>query len=118
MASHARYTTLDSSNRRFLELPVAVARDDDAAPYDPDETRWCAHVCDAASPLAGLYAFAASFDAVRDAIAETAWAAITAGELVPFGLSADSLAGIYVVATTCEPYDGEALAAAAGNDAA
>jgi hypothetical protein len=75
-------------------------------------------VADPASPLAGLYAFAESFPAVRDAIATHVWAAVAAGELRPYGIDAPSIAGIHVVTTTCDIYETAWLANAAANDAA
>ena len=108
---------LDERNRRFLVLRVALAYAE-STPDLPDEASWCAHVSDPASPLAGLYAFGSSFSATRDAIAELAWEAVTAGELLDFDIAASDVAGIYVVATTTEVYEAEALAAATSNDAA
>jgi hypothetical protein len=114
MMSFHEFTTTNHHGRRFLIVPVAVVQD--AA--TPDDARWCAHVCDPASPLAGLYAFAGSLDAVRDAVAQTAWAAVTAGELAAFDVTAATFAGVYVVATTCDVYDAADLAVALANDAA
>lgn len=108
---------LDDRNRRFLVLRVALVHAE-STPDLPDEASWCAHVSDPASPLAGLYAFGPSFDATRDTIAETAWAALEAGELREFGLGADHLAGIHVVATTTTVYDGEDLSLAVSDSAA
>lgn len=96
-------TLVDDSNRSYLVLRVAIAHDHIEG--TPSQTRWCADVADAASPLAGLYAFAESLPAVRDAIATHAWAAIAAGELRPYGIDANSIAGIHVVTTTCDVYE-------------
>jgi len=109
-------TLLDDNNRSYLVLRVAIAHDHtDGA---PSQTRWCADVADAASPLAGLYAFGSSLPAVRDAIATHAWAAVVAGELCPYGVDAHSVAGIHVVTTTCDVYEAAWLATAVANDAA
>lgn len=104
-----KLTTTDHQDRTFLVVTVAAAYDDGA---------WCAHVCDPASPLAGLYAFADSLEGVRHAVAKTAWSAVLAGELDSFDLTAAALAGVHVVATTCDAYEREALAVAVANDAA
>lgn len=109
-------TIVDESNRTFLVLRLAVAMDDSTEAADGG-TRWCAHVCDPASPLAGLYAFAGSLAEARDAVAVLAWTAVLAGELLPFGLSALDLAGIHVATTSSTAYDAAWLDAAA-NDAA
>lgn len=109
-------TLVDDSNRTYLVLRVAIAHDHTEGA--PSQTRWCADVADPASPLAGLYAFAESLPAVRDAIATHAWAAIAAGELRPYGIDAHSVAGIHVVTTTCDVYEAAWLANAAANDAA
>ena len=73
---------------------------------------WRAEVADPASPLAGLYAFGDSLPAARDALAVTAWAAVVGGELAPFGISAEVLAGIHVVVSTCATYGAEWLTSA------
>ncbi|HEV2889139.1 MAG TPA: hypothetical protein VGX28_02080 [Frankiaceae bacterium] len=109
-------TVVDDVDRTFLVLRVAAALDDSAG--DGCGTRWCAHVCDPASPLAGLYAFADSLADARDAVAVLAWTAVMAGELLPFGLSADDLAGVHVAVTTSTAYDALWLTAAVANDAA
>lgn len=108
-------TIVDESNRTFLVLKLAVARDDSAEASEGG-TRWCAHVCDPASPLAGPYAFAETLNEARDAVAVLAWTAVLAGELLPFGLSALDLAGIHVATTSNTAYDAAWLGAAA-NDA-
>jgi hypothetical protein len=107
-------TTTDEHDGTYLVLRVAAAEDDGAEP----DTRWSAHVCDPASPLAGLYAFGPSLAAVRDAVAVLAWSAVMAGELASFGLTAESLAGIHLILTTNTGYDAAALAAAVPNHAA
>jgi hypothetical protein len=109
-------TLVDDSNRTYLVLRVAVAHDH--AEDTPTQTRWCADVADASSPLAGLYAFGASLTAVRDAIATLAWAAIVAGELRPYGIDENSVTGIHVVTTECAVYEAAWLATAVANDAA
>lgn len=109
-------TLTDESDRMYLVLRVAIAHDhtDGAA----TQTRWCADISDPASPLAGLYAFAESLPAVRDAIAKHAWSAVVAGELRAYGINADTIAGIHVVTTTCDVYEATWLAAAVADDAA
>jgi hypothetical protein len=109
-------TMVDEANRTFLVLRLNAARDN--SEFTDGEASWCAHVCDPASPLAGLYAFGPSLTAVRDAVATLAWAAVTAGELVPFGIFAADLAGIHVAVTTAAEYDAAWLAASVANDAA
>lgn len=109
-------TIVDEADRTVLVLRAAAAYDDSGA--DGSGTRWCAHVCDPASPLAGLYAFADSLAEARDAVAVLAWTAVMAGELLPFGLSADDLAGVHVAVTTSTAYDAVWLTAAVANDAA
>lgn len=110
-------TLVDDSNRSYLVLRVAVAHNHTEAAAATG-TRWCADVADAASPLAGLYTFANSLPAVRDAIATLAWTAIAAGELRRYGIDAHSIAGIHIVTTTCDVYEAAWLANAAANDAA
>jgi hypothetical protein len=107
-------TIIDESDATFLVLRVAAAEDVSAAA----EVRWCAHVCDHASALAGIYAFGASLIEVRDAVAVLAWAAVMAGELAPYGYTADKLAGIHLALTTNTAYDAAWLAAAVANRAA
>jgi hypothetical protein len=65
-----------------------------------------------------LYAFADTLAEARDAVAVLAWTAVMAGELLPFGLSADDLAGVHVAVTTSTAYDALWLTAAVANDAA
>jgi hypothetical protein len=86
----------------YLVLRAAVVHDDPGCPG-----AWRAEVADAASPLAGLYAFGDSLTAARDALAVTAWAAVVAGALEPFG--PDVFAGIHVVVSTCATYGAEWL---------
>jgi hypothetical protein len=109
-------TVVDEVDRTFLVLRVAAAQDGSSG--EGYGTRWCAHVCDPASPLAGLYAFADTLAEARDAVAVLAWTAVMAGELLPFGLSADDLAGVHVAVTTSAAYDALWLTAAVANDAA
>jgi hypothetical protein len=82
------------------------------------EARSCAHVCDPASPLAGIYAFGASVSEVRDAVAVLAWEAVTKGELAPFGYGASDLAGIQLALTRNTAYDAGWLTAALTDHAA
>jgi hypothetical protein len=109
-------TIVDENDGTFLVLRVAVAQD--ASDSTGAEARWCAHVCDPASPLAGIYAFGASIAEVCDAVAVLAWAAVTAGELAPFGYTAHSLAGIHLALTSSTAYDAAWLDAAVANHAA
>lgn len=109
-------TLVDENDVTFLVLRVAVAQD--VAEVSGAEARWCAHVCDPASPLAGIYAFGSSLAEVRDAVAVLAWATVTAGELAPFGYSATDLAGIHLALTSSTAYDAAWLAAALDNHAA
>ena len=109
-------TIIDESDGTFLVLRVAVAQDVSEA--TGAEARWCAHVCDPASPLAGIYAFGASVSEVRDAVAVLAWEAVTKGELAPFGYTADRLAGIHLALTSTTVYEATWLAAAVANHAA
>jgi hypothetical protein len=109
-------TIVDESDGTFLVLRVAVAQE--TADGVGLEARWCAHVCDPASPLAGIYAFGASVPEVRDAVAVLAWAAVTAGELAPFGYTAADLAGIHLALTSNTAYDAAWLASALDNHAA
>jgi hypothetical protein len=108
-------TIVDESDGTFLVLRVAVAQD---VPEAGADARWCAHVCDPASPLAGIYAFGASLAEVRDAVAVLAWEAVTKGELAPFGYSASDLAGIHVALTSNTAYDAAWLTAAVADHAA
>jgi hypothetical protein len=109
-------TIVDEHDGTFLVLRVAVAQDMSEA--TGAEARWCAHVCDPASPLAGIYAFGASVSEVRDAVAVLAWEAVTKGELAPFGYTADRLAGIHLALTSNTAYDAAWLAAALTDHAA
>jgi hypothetical protein len=71
-------TLVDESNQTYLVRRVAIAHEHpDCA--GAEQTRWCAEVCDPANPPAGLYAFADSLVAVRDAVAALVWAAIVGG---------------------------------------
>ncbi|HEU0132978.1 MAG TPA: hypothetical protein VFQ85_18520 [Mycobacteriales bacterium] len=108
--------TIIDNGGAYLVLRVAAAQDH--AEGATEDARWCAHVCDPASPLAGLYAFGASLLEVRDGVAMLAWAAVTAGELASFGYTTENLVGIHVAVTTTTPYDAEWLTVAVANDAA
>ena len=109
-------TIVDENDGTFLVLRVAVAQD--VSEGTSLEARWCGHVCDPASPLAGIYAFGASLSEVRDSVAVLAWAAVTAGELAPFGYTTENLAGIHLALTTTTPYEAGWLAVAVANHAA
>jgi len=106
----------DSSNNddgTFLVLRIAAEEEQHSPDSACERPAWCGHVCDVASPLAGLYASGASLDAVRDGLAILAWEAVTNGELEPFGYTAHNLAGIQVALTSIKDYDAEWLIAAA-----
>jgi hypothetical protein len=109
-------TIVDEGDGTFLLLRVTVAQD--VSEVTGAEARWCAHVCDPASPLAGIYAFGASLAEVRDAVAVLAWAAVAAGELAPFGYTAAGLAGIHLALMSNTAYDAAWLTAALDNHAA
>jgi hypothetical protein len=102
--------SLDEKGGRFLVLRVATGTD------KPDGLasgeRWCAHVCELTSPLAGLHAFGSSLDEACDTVAVLAWAAVTRGELEPFGYTALNLAGIHIAPATTRTYDAGWLTAA------
>jgi len=102
--------SLDEHGGRFLILRVATGTDrpNGAAAGE----RWCAHVCELTSPLAGLHAFGASRDEACDAVAVLAWEAVTKGELEPSGYTALSLAGIHIAPATTRTYDAGWLTAA------
>jgi len=102
--------SLDENGRRFLVLRVATGTDSAAA-----GERWCAHICELTSPLAGLHAFGASLDEVSDAVAVLAWNAVTNGELEPFGYTALNLAGVHIAPASTRTYDAEWLTAAVDN---
>ena len=108
--------TITDTGGTYLVLRVAAAPD--FGEGGTDEARWCAHICDPASPLAGIYAFGSSLSDVRDAVAVLAWAAVTAGELASFGYTTENLAGIHLALTTTTPYEAGWLAAAVANHAA
>ena len=105
--------SLDENGRKFLVLRVATGTDRSASTADGE--RWCAHVCELTSPLAGLHAFGASLDEVSNAIAVLAWAAITKGDLEPFGYTALNLAGVHIAPASTRTYDAEWLTAAVDN---
>jgi hypothetical protein len=109
-------TLVDENDGTFLVLRVAVAQD--VSEETGAEARWCAHICDPASPLAGIYAFGSSVSEVRDAVAVLAWEAVTKGELAPFGYTTDNLAGVHLVLTTTTPYEAGWLAVALTDHAA
>ena len=102
-------TIVRDSSSMFLVLRAIAGRDDTEA---PGATAWRAEVGDPASPLAGLYAFGESFAEVRDSLASFAWAAVVAGELAEFGITASDLAGVHLIVTTSATYDAEALTSA------
>lgn len=111
-------TSIDEGERPFLTLKVEATRSDSAA-ANANSTRWCAEVCDPASPIAGLHSFGESLSASCDALATLAWAAVLAGELRRDGIDASSVVGVCVVVTACEAvYDAAWLNTAVTNDAA
>jgi hypothetical protein len=108
--------SLDENGRRFLVVRVTTGTDE--VNGAPAGARWCAHICELTSPLAGLHAFGASLDEVSDTIAVLAWEALTKGELEPLGYTALNLAGIHVAPASTRTYDAEWLTAAVDNRAA
>lgn len=105
--------SLDESGGRFLVLRVATGTD--RSDGTPAGERWCAHVCELTSPLAGLHAFGASLDEVSDAVAVLAWKAVTNGDLEPFGYTTLNLAGVHIAPASTRTYDAEWLTAAVDN---
>ncbi len=105
--------SLDENGSRFLVLRVATGTDESTG--TAAGVRWCAHVCELTSPLAGLHAFGDSLDEACDAIAVLAWAAVTRGELEPFGYTALNLAGVHIAPACTRTYDADWLTAAADN---
>lgn len=108
--------SLDEHGGRFLVVRVATGADKSNGAAAG--ARWCAHVCELTSPLAGLHAFGASLDEVSDAVAVLAWDAVTKGELEPFGYTALNLAGIHIAPASTRTYDADWLTTAVDNRAA
>ncbi|MDQ1745901.1 MAG: hypothetical protein QOD07_164 [Frankiaceae bacterium] len=102
--------SLDENGGRFLVLRVATGADTSGVASAGE--RWCAHVCELTSPLAGLHAYGASLDEASDAVAVLAWRAVTNGELEPFGYTALNLAGVHIAPASTRTYDAEWLTAA------
>jgi len=102
--------SLDESGGRFLVLRVATGTDrsDRSAVVE----RWCAHVFDLTSPVAGLHAFGSSLGEACDEVAVRALEAVTKGELEPFGYTALNLAGIQIAQADTRTYDAGWLTAA------
>lgn len=105
------HTLTDEQNRLYLILPVS-GKLDVSDPHSPDEARWCVHVSDPASPLAGLTAYGDTLAAARDNLAALAWT-VAAGEPADSGVETSDVAGIHVLLTTSAKYDVRALAVAA-----
>lgn len=105
------YTVTDEESRLFFVLPVSGELDMSDA-HSPDEARWCVHVSDPASPLAGLSAYGDTLPAARDNLAALAWATVVGDELVDCGVQTIDIAGIHVLLTTSAKYDARALAVA------
>jgi hypothetical protein len=104
--------SLDENGGRFLVLRVVTGTGE---PHGSAGERWCAHVCELTSPLAGLHAFGASLDEVSDAVAVLAWEAVTNGDLEPFGYTALNLAGVHIAPASTRTYDADWLTAAVDN---
>jgi hypothetical protein len=105
--------SLDENGGKFLVLRVATGRDESSG--TDSDARWCAHLCDVTSPLAGLHAFGNSLDEASDAVAVLAWEAVTKGELEPFGYTALNLAGLHIAPASTRTYDASWLTAAVDN---
>jgi len=105
--------SLDENGGRFLVLRVATGMDESNTATAGE--RWCAHVCELTSPLAGLHAFGASLDEVSDAVAVLAWKAVTNGDLEPFGYTSLNLAGVHIAPASTRTYDAEWLTATVDN---
>lgn len=102
-------TITDERGRIFLMLDAFASRSVSDV-HSHDEAQWCVEVSDAASPLAGLYAFGETLGSARDTLAVLAWTAVAAGELWMFGIRAEDVAGIDVRVTTSAKYDASSLA--------
>ena len=102
--------SLDENGGRFLVLRVATGTDRSDGTGATE--RWCAHLCELTSPLAGLHAFGASLDEACDAVAVLAWEAVTKGELEPFGYTALNLAGLHIAPASTRTYEAGWLTAA------
>ncbi len=105
--------SLDENGGRFLVLRVATGTDESGG--DAAGARWCAHICDLTSPLAGLHAFGVSLEEASDAVAVLAWAAVTKGELEPLGYTALNLAGVHIAPASTRTYDAAWLTAVVDN---
>lgn len=108
--------SLDENGGRFLVLRVTTGTE--GGNGAPIGERWCAHVCDLTSPLAGLHAFGASLAEACDAVAVLAWAAVTKGELEAFGYTALNLAGLHIAPASTRTYDAGWLTVAVDDRAA
>ncbi|MDQ1746737.1 MAG: hypothetical protein QOD07_1000 [Frankiaceae bacterium] len=108
--------SLGENGDRFLVLRVATGADRSDGTVAGE--RWCAHICDLTSPLAGLHAFGASLDEACNAVAVLAWEAVTKGELEPFGYTALNLAGLHIAPASTRTYDAGWLTAAVDDRAA
>jgi len=108
--------SVDENGGRFLVLRITTGTE--RATEAPTGERWCAHLCDLTSPLAGLHAFGASLEEACDAVAVLAWEAVTKGELEHFGYTALSLAGLHIAPATTRTYDAGWLTAAVDDRAA
>jgi hypothetical protein len=108
--------SLGENGGRFLVLRVATGTEPAGGAATGE--RWCAHLCELTSPLAGLHAFGTSLDEACDAVAVLAWAALTKGELEPLGYTALNLAGLHIAPASTRTYDAEWLIAAVDDRAA
>lgn len=104
-------TLTDEENRLYFVLPASGELNVSDA-HSPDEARWCVHVSDPASPLAGLSAYGDTLPAARDSLAALAWLTVVGGELIDCGVQTIEVAGIHVLLTTSAKYDARALAVA------
>ena len=102
------HTLTDGENRLYFVLPASGELDVSDA-HSPDEARWCVHVSDPASPLAGLSAYGDTLPAARDNLAVLAWMTVVGGDLIDCGIQTIDVAGIHVPLTTSAKYDAQAL---------
>jgi hypothetical protein len=106
------------ANEEGRWLVLRVFTDRETHPDQPygSESAWRTEVCDAASPLAGLFAFGASLAESRAALAALAWQAIAAGELAP--VTTADLAGIKVFTISRKTFRSDGLTEAVVSEVA
>lgn len=69
---------------------------------------WVAEICDAGSPLCGLFSWGLTLSEARSGLARTAWAALCDGTL---GVKPDEVDAIRLLTTTRKTYRAAQLAA-------